>query len=89
MIATNVRRLGFYLLLSFGLVSGGLSYWQVIDAPALTTRPDNPEVIAARRTLPRGTIFDAEGQVLASSELVDGISRRSYTDPAFTHVIGY
>ena len=89
MIATNVRRLGFYLLLSFGLVSGGLSYWQVIDAAALTTRPDNPEVIAARRTLPRGTIFDAQGQVLASSELVDGISRRTYTDAAFTHVIGY
>jgi peptidoglycan glycosyltransferase len=88
-IATNIRRLGIYLLLSFGIVSGGLSYWQVIDAPALTTRPDNPEVIAARRSLLRGTIFDSEGQVLASSEVIDGISRRTYADTAFTHVIGY
>ena len=89
MIATNVRRLGIYLLLSFGIVSAGLSYWQVLDAPALTTRPDNPEVIAARRSLPRGTIFDSQGQVLASSEVIEGISRRTYADPAFTHVIGY
>ena len=89
MIATNVRRLGVYLLLSFGIVSVGMSYWQVLDAPTLTTRPDNPQVIAARRSLPRGTIFDAQGQVLASSEVVDGISRRTYVDTAFTHVIGY
>jgi peptidoglycan glycosyltransferase len=88
-IATNVRRLAVYLLISFGIISIGLSYWQVIEASALATRGDNPEVIAARRSLPRGTIFDASGQVLASSEVIDGISRRTYTDPAFTHVIGY
>jgi peptidoglycan glycosyltransferase len=88
-IATNVRRLGLYLMLSFALVSGSIAWWQVIEAPALATRADNPEVIAARRTLLRGTIFDASGQVLASSQLVDGLSTRTYTDAAFTHVIGY
>jgi peptidoglycan glycosyltransferase len=88
-IATNVRRLGLYLMLSFALVSGSIAWWTVVEAPALATRADNPEVIAARRTLPRGTIFDASGQVLASSEVIDGLSRRTYTDPAFTHVIGY
>lgn len=89
MIATNVRRLGLYLMLAFALVSGSVVWWQVIEAPALATRGDNPEVIAARRSLLRGTIFDANGQVLASSEVIDGLSRRTYTDPAFTHVIGY
>ncbi|MGH2402576.1 MAG: peptidoglycan D,D-transpeptidase FtsI family protein, partial [Candidatus Limnocylindria bacterium] len=89
MIATNVRRLGLYMMLAFAVVSGSIAWWQVVDAQALSTRSDNPEVIAARRTLLRGTIFDATGQVLASSELVDGLSRRTYTDPAFTHVIGY
>lgn len=89
MIATNIRRLGFYLLLSFAVVSGGLSYWQVLEARSLSERADNPEVIAARRSMPRGTIFDARGEVLASSQLVEGISRRSYADPAFSHVIGY
>jgi penicillin-binding protein A len=89
MIATNVRRLGLYLMLAFGIVSASVTWWQVVEADRLATRADNPEVIAARRSLPRGTIFDASGQVLASSEVIDGLSRRTYTDPAFTHVIGY
>ena len=89
MIATNVRRLGLYLMLAFAVVSGSVAWWQVLEAPNLATRADNPEVIAARRSLPRGTIFDAAGGLLASSEVIDGLSRRTYTDPAFTHVIGY
>ena len=89
MIATNVRRLAFYLVLSFGIVSGGLSWWQVIDAPTLAARQDNPQVIAARRGALRGSIFDVNGRLLASSTVVDGIGRRSYLDPAFSHVIGY
>jgi len=88
-IATNVRRLAIYLMLAFAVVSGSIAWWQVVEAESLSTRTDNPEVIAARRSLPRGTIFDAAGQVLASSEVIDGLSRRSYADPAFTHVIGY
>jgi peptidoglycan glycosyltransferase len=88
-IALNVRRLAFYLVLSFAVVSGGLTWWQVIDAPTLAARQDNPEVIAARRSMPRGAIFDASGRLLASSRLVDGISRRTYVDPAFSHLIGF
>ncbi|MBW3612717.1 MAG: hypothetical protein KY392_02520, partial [Chloroflexi bacterium] len=89
MIATNVRRLGFYLVVAFAFVSGSLVWWQVIEAPSLAARGDNPEVIAARRALMRGSIFDVGGQLLASSQVADGLSRRTYTDPAFTHVIGY
>jgi peptidoglycan glycosyltransferase len=88
-ISTNVRRLGLYLVLSFALLSGGLAYWQVVDAPVLASRPDNPEVIAARRSAPRGSIYDARGRLLASTEVVDGVARRSYRDPAFSHVLGY
>ena len=89
MIATNVRRLGLYLMLSFAVVSGSIAWWQVVEAPQLAVRTDNPEVIAARRSLPRGTIYDSAGRVLASSQVVDGLSLRTYADPAFTHVIGY
>jgi penicillin-binding protein A len=88
-IATNVRRLAVYLMLAFAVVSGSITWWQVVEAQSLSTRTDNPEVIAARRSLLRGTIFDASGQVLASSEVIDGLSRRTYVDAAFTHVIGY
>ena len=68
MIATNVRRLGFYLMLAFAVVSASAVWWQVLEAPQLAVRPDNPEVIAARRSLLRGTIFDTTGQALATSE---------------------
>ena len=89
MIATNVRRLALYLLLAFAVVSGGLGWWQVVEAQALNGRGENPQVIAARRSALRGTIFDANGQVLASSQVIEGISRRTYADPAFSHLIGY
>jgi peptidoglycan glycosyltransferase len=89
MIATNIRRLSFYLVLAFASVSGALTWWQVLDAQQLATRPDNPQVIAAHRSLPRGSIFDARGQLLASSQVVGGVSTRTYTDAAFAHVIGY
>ncbi len=89
MIATNVRRLGLYLMAAFAIVAASITWWQVIQAQALSTRPDNPEVIAARQTLLRGTIFDTSGAPLATSALVDGLSIRTYADPAFTHVIGY
>ncbi|MGZ6372024.1 MAG: penicillin-binding transpeptidase domain-containing protein, partial [Candidatus Limnocylindria bacterium] len=89
MIATNTRRLALYLVLAFASVSGALVWWQVLDAQALATRQDNPQVIATRRSLPRGSIFDSQGRLLASSVVVDGVSRRTYTDAAFTHLLGY
>lgn len=89
MIASNIRRLSLYLVLAFASVSGALVWWQVLDAQTLATRQDNPQVIATRRSLPRGSIFDVQGRLLASSVVTDGISRRTYTDPTFTHLIGY
>ena len=85
----NIRRLAGYLLLSFLIVTGGLTWWQVADARQLATRADNPQVIAAHRSALRGSIFDATGKVLASTTVADGLARRTYTDTAFTHVIGY
>lgn len=85
----NIRRLGGYLLLAFAVVTGGLSYWQVVDAQQLAARPDNPQVIAAHRSALRGSIFDATGRLLASTTVTNGLAARTYTDPAFTHIIGY
>ncbi len=89
MIVINIRRLGFYLVLAFAVTAGSLTWWQIWEAPGLAGRQDNPQVIAARRSAPRGSIFDARGALLASSTVIDGISRRTYLDPAFSHVVGY
>jgi len=85
----NIRRLAGYLLLAFAIVSGGITWWQVANAQQLASRPDNPQVIAARRSALRGTIFDSRGVPLATSRVISGLSRRTYVDPAFSHVIGY
>lgn len=85
----NIRRLAGYLLLSFAIVSGGITWWQVADAQQLAARSDNPQVIAARRSALRGTIFDSRGIALATSRVVAGLSRRTYVDTAFSHLIGY
>ena len=85
----NIRRLAGYLLLAFAVVSGGITWWQVADAQQLAARSDNPQVIAARRSALRGTIFDSRGVALATSRVVSGLSRRTYVDTAFSHVIGY
>jgi penicillin-binding protein A len=88
-MTVNVRRLGGYLLFAFLVVSAGATWWQVVDAQELARRPDNPEVIAARRSALRGAIFDRTGKLLASSVVKDGLSRRTYVDTAFSHIIGY
>ena len=51
------RGLGAAVLV-FALVPTGAA-----PVVALATRADNPEVIAARRSMLRGTIFDASGQM--------------------------
>jgi len=88
-VTGNIRRLAGYLILSFAIVTGGLAWWQVVDAQQLATRADNPQVIAAHRSALRGSIFDAQGHLLASTTVSDNLAHRTYTDPAFTHVIGY
>ena len=89
MIATNVRRLAVYLLLAFASSAAASAGGRSSTRPTSTRAPENPQVIAARRSALRGTIFDASGAVLASSAVIDGVSRRTYTDPAFSHLIGY
>ena len=89
MMAGQVRRLGSALLVGFAVVVGGLGFWQVVAAESLNTRPDNPAVLAALRSQPRGTIFDATGVALARTTVANGLAQRAYSDPAFAHLVGY
>jgi peptidoglycan glycosyltransferase len=66
-----------------------MAWWQVVAASSLEARPDNPALIAAHLGQPRGAIYDANGVLLASTAVQDGIARRTYADPASTHLIGY
>ncbi len=89
MIAIHLPRLAVAMLVGFAVLVGAMSWWQVVAAASLEARPDNPALIAAHRSQPRGTIVDRNGIVLASTAVIDDLARRTYLDQASTHLIGY
>ena len=89
MIAIHLPRLATALLVGFAVLVGAMSWWQVVVAAPLEARPDNPALIAAHRSQPRGTIMDRNGTLLASTAVVDDLARRTYLDQASTHLLGY
>jgi peptidoglycan glycosyltransferase len=88
-IASHLPRLATALLAGFAVLVLAMSWWQVVQASELEARPDNPALIAAHRSQPRGTIFDRQGTVLASTAVIDDLARRTYLDTASTHLLGY
>ena len=66
-VSGSLLRLSLAIAVGYSALAGGLAYWQVIEAQRLTTDPLNPIVLAAARNAPRGTIYDAKGNVLADN----------------------
>jgi peptidoglycan glycosyltransferase len=89
MIAANLPRLATAMLVGFTVLVLAMSWWQVVIAAPLEAQPDNPALIAAHRSQPRGTITDRRGTVLASTTVVEDLARRTYLDQASTHLLGY
>lgn len=89
-IGVAIVRAGVALLLAFGALAGGAGYWMVVRGPELATAPDNPAVIAARRSAVRGHIRDRDGTILAGSRRdANGEPYRVYADDAVAPVVGY
>ena len=88
--AARVPGVALVLVLVFGILAAGSSYWQVIRADELASSPTDAAVLAAARTVERGRILDRDGRVLASSRRADdGTPYRVYADPAVSHPVGY
>jgi penicillin-binding protein A len=78
------------LALAFGTLAAAGGYWAVIKGPELTRSPFDAAVIAAARTVPRGTILDRTGLWLARNEEdANGELFRIYRTPAISQVVGY
>jgi penicillin-binding protein A len=89
-VGPAVLRVALALVVAYGVLGAGLTYWQVAQAEELTDDPGNPLTLAAARNAPRGRILDAQGRVLARNEKgPDGAPVRRYSYLAFAPVIGY
>ncbi len=97
-MANNIQRLAQFIFLGFALLAVSLLYWQVIRAPELVVRGDNPRLVQAELRLRRGRLLDRSGEVLAYStpagreealpQRGDALQRR-YPRPEAAHVVGY
>jgi penicillin-binding protein A len=86
----NIANAGRAILVAFVVVSLAIPYWMVVRAPVVATRGENARPIEEAAQIRRGRILDAQGAVLAKSELgSDGYVKRVYPLPFLSHVTGY
>ncbi len=89
-LAGRITGLAITLVLAFGALAAGSSYWQVVRADELVSSPTDAAVLAAGQNVARGLILDRDGQTLASNRrTADGTPYRVYADPAVSHPLGY
>jgi penicillin-binding protein A len=89
-LGRGIMHVAVALSLAFGLLAGAAGYWGVVRAPDLVRSPNDPAVIAAARTVPRGQILDRDGRVLARNKKdANGEYYRVYASQAISHVVGY
>jgi peptidoglycan glycosyltransferase len=85
----RLRRLAFFFVVFYFILSGLLVYWQVVRAPDLVNRPDDPRLYAAILAVHRGAIVDRRGTIVEQTTFQDGYPIRSLYDSSLSPVIGY
>lgn len=86
----NIQRLAGLSIFSFLILSFGLLYWQVVRAPELAARPDNPRLVEQSMRIQRGNIYDRQGRPLVLNEMgPGGFVVRRYLYPSLAPVTGF
>jgi len=72
------------------IVAGGLIFWQILAAPFLVSRDDNPRPIIAEQKIRRGRLLAADGTPIADTILGDDdLAQRRYLYPDLSSVTGF
>lgn len=87
--ASRLARLGLFFVAAYLMLSVLLVYWQVVRAPNLVNRPDDPRLYAEQQAVHRGDILDRRSTVLARTTFHDGSPVRTLSDPTLSLLIGY
>ncbi|MGQ0605262.1 MAG: penicillin-binding transpeptidase domain-containing protein, partial [Anaerolineales bacterium] len=85
----QLHRLALALGAAFCLMALAAGYWAIAEQSALLARADNPRRILLERRLPRGSILDRDGVVLAEARGMPGDYTRAYPYPDLAPVLGY
>jgi peptidoglycan glycosyltransferase len=86
----RISRLALLHLVGLGAASAALGYWQIVRAPELVARADNPRRLDERWRTVRGQMVDRRGRPIAQSERApDGYVRRVYPVPTLGAVTGF
>ena len=89
-LGRTIVHVSLVLALAFGTLAAAGGYWAVLRAPDLTRSPFDAAVIAAARTVPRGSIVDRTGEWLARNEAdANDELYRVYRGASISHVVGY
>jgi cell division protein FtsW (lipid II flippase) len=72
------------------IVAGGIILWQVVLAPFLISRTDNPRRVVAEQRVDRGRLLTRNGVPVAETVIgEDGIAQRRYPYSNLSSVTGY
>ena len=89
-LGRTISHVALVIAFAFAVLAGAGGYWAVVEGPALVRSPNDPVVIAAARTVPRGAIVDRDGEWLARNEEAgDDTFFRVYRSRAVSQVVGY
>ena len=88
-MTAHLNRLTVLLGAGFLAVALATGYWQIVRGEALLQRADNPRRALVERRVPRGTITDRNGLVLADNAGQPGAWIRHYPYPNLAPVLGY
>jgi len=85
----TIRRTATVVILMLVALAVITGYWQAVRGPALSAREDNPRLVLAERSIPRGAILDRNGHPLAVSQSAADGYVRYYPERAAEPVVGY
>ena len=90
-LGKSVRHVMMIFLFCFIALISYIAYFQIVRGPNIANDSGNVRLWAKRNEILRGTIYDTNGNALATSERIDETSqKRTYLyDNLFVHPLGY
>lgn len=92
MLAGEIKRLSWMIILGFAILALGTAFWSILRADSLKARFDNPRRVLAELNIERGLILDRHGATLAYTEAATNPrlgARRIYPEAEAVSAIGY